>query len=101
VRDEGTHALGVAEILVAKAIGGERLRLRGESLQNPILTVDDGTQAFAQMFRMEQLPDAHATHAADLVLIARADTATGGADGLGGAKLPMPLGFHMVREDDV
>ena len=53
------------------------------------------------MIGVQQLADADAEPPADLVLVARADAAAGGADLPLGAALGEPLLFHVVGEDDV
>ena len=53
------------------------------------------------MIGVQQLADAHGGDAADLVLVAGADAAAGGADGLLGARLVEAFFLHVIGEDDV
>ena len=98
VGDERPHALGVAEVLVAQRVGVERLSRPTASpanaLHHPVLARHDGAQPLAQVVRVEQFADADAAAPADLVLVARADAAAGGADrgarGSARSRLPLP-----------
>ena len=65
-----------------RRVGVELLGVRRQAAQQAVLALDDGPQPLAQMIGMEQLADADGDDAADLVLVARADAAAGGADGL-------------------
>ena len=58
-------------------------------------------QPFAQMIGIEQLADAHGGDAADLVLVAGADAAAGGADGLFRPRLVEAFFLHVIGENDV
>jgi hypothetical protein len=55
----------------------------------------------AHVIRPQQLADADAADAADLVGVAGADAAAGGADGGAAAGLVEAVFFHVVGEDDV
>ncbi len=82
VGDVRPHLLGVAEVLVAQRVGVERAGVRRQAAQQAVLARHDGAQPLAQVLGIQQFADADAGDAADLVLVARADAAAGGADGL-------------------
>ena len=102
VRDVRPQLLGVAQVFVADGVGVERPGRRRQRLQaggSCARTIS--AQPFAQMIGVQQLADADAADPADLVLVARADAAAGGADGLAAALLAAALFLQVIGEDDV
>ena len=62
------------------------------------LRAHDGSEPLAQVIGIEQLAEADGELPADLVLVAGADAAAGGADGLPAARLVEAFFFHVIRE---
>src|SRR5438105_14110782 len=89
----------MAQVLIAKDVRVECFRLRRQRFQDAVLASDDGAQTFAQMIGVEELPHAHATAAADLVLVTRTDAPAWGADGLLGTLFAQALFFHATAEN--
>src|SRR5206468_11690194 len=80
VLDMRSEALRMAEIFVAQGVGVELAGAGQKGAEHGVLARHDAAQPLPKMLGVEQLADANAARAADLVLVARADAAAGGAD---------------------